>query len=90
MRYRNKLIQNLKLVRFKNLYIYTLQDLSFWMTFTMKTEPWQWTLDPSSKAEKSDLLRPQTENYQLMKAQIEKAVSIGELNRGYFASLYKL
>ena len=60
------------------------QDLSFWMTFTMKTEPWQWTLDPSSKAEKSDLLRPQTENYQLMKAQIEKAVSIGELNRGHF------
>ena len=49
------------------------------MTFTMKTEPWQWTLDPSSKAEKSDLLRPQTENYRLMKAQIEKAVSYGKI-----------
>ena len=44
------------------------------MTFTMKTEPWQWTLDPKVKEEKSDLLRPQTENYRTMKAQIEKAV----------------
>ena len=52
-----------------------ISDLSFWVTFTMKEEPWQWTLDASSKVEKSDLLRPQTENYRAMKAQIEKAVS---------------
>ena len=71
-------IQILGLIIIEMIYFtQNISDLSFWMTFTMKTEPWQWTLDPSSKAEKSDLLRPQTENYQLMKAQIEKAVSIG-------------
>ena len=50
-------------------------DLSFWMTIVLKTEPWQWTLDTSTKQNKSDLLRPHTENYQRMKAEIEKAVS---------------
>ena len=58
----------------------TFSDLSFWLTYTMKTEPWQWTLDASSKVEKSDLLRPHTENYRSMKAQIEKAVSGCTLN----------
>ena len=46
------------------------------MTIVLKTEPWQWTLDYSTTANKSDLLRPHLENYKGMKEKIEKAVSI--------------
>ena len=49
-------------------------DFSVWMTIVLKTEPWQWTLDTSTKENKSDLLRPHTENYKMMKEKIEKAV----------------
>jgi hypothetical protein len=45
------------------------------MTIVLKTEPWQWTLDTSTKQNKSDLLRPHTENYQRIKEEVEKAVS---------------
>ena len=44
------------------------------MTIVLKTQPWQWTLDTSTKENKSDLLRPHTENYKVMKEEIEKAV----------------
>ena len=44
------------------------------MTIVLKTQPWQWTLDTSTKENKSDLLRPHTESYKMMKEEIEKAV----------------
>ena len=44
------------------------------MTIVLKTQPWQWTLDTSTKENKSDLLRPHTKNYKMMKEEIEKAV----------------
>jgi hypothetical protein len=50
-------------------------DTSFWFSIRLLTEPWEWLLDYSTKANVSFLAQPSSQVYKDKKLQIEQAVS---------------
>ena len=50
-------------------------DASFWFTVRLLTEPWEWLVDFSTKANVSFLTQLKSQIYLTKKYQIEKAVS---------------
>ena len=49
-------------------------DQTFWFTIRLLSEPWEWTIDFSTKSNISYLTQPTSASYLNRKFQIEKAV----------------